>query len=112
MTSLPVEDPVFDAAVVVGCLVASCRYRLNHFGLPVLLDEVFQVFPISGAGIRYIVVGEPTLELGLVPFVVRWNFKSASVEIMMKHWLHTGFAKPSTGDGLGRSEGNDKEFEG
>lgn len=38
--------------------------------LPVGLDEVLEILTVSGGGVGDVVVGEPSLELSLVPFVV------------------------------------------
>lgn len=43
---------------------------LNNVVVPVLLDEVLDVLAVSGGRIRDAVVGEPTLELSLMPLVV------------------------------------------
>jgi hypothetical protein len=57
----PVEDPVFDAGIVVSGGVACGRERVDDFGLPVRLDKGFKVFPISGSGVRNVMVGQPSL---------------------------------------------------
>lgn len=56
---------------MIAGLVASRGNWSGHLRFPVLFDEILEVFPIGGTGIGDVVVGEPTLELGLVPFVVR-----------------------------------------
>ncbi len=67
---LPVENPIFDTAVVVTGLVACGVGSVDHFGLPVLFDQVLEILPICWRGIGNIMIGEPALELSLVPFVV------------------------------------------
>ena len=42
-------------------------------GVPVLADEGLEVAAGGGGGVGDVVVGEPALELGLVPFVVGWS---------------------------------------
>lgn len=38
--------------------------------MPVGLDQVFEILAVSGGGVWDVVVGEPALELGFVPFVI------------------------------------------
>ena len=75
----PIEDPILDTAIVLVGLVTSCSNRLNNLGLPIFFDEVFEVFPVCRSRVGDIVVGEPTLKFGLMPFVVgcdEVNFRS------------------------------------
>ena len=68
--SLPVEDPVLNASVVIGGLVTSRGKRVDDVGLPIILDEILKVFAIRCLGMRDVVIREPALKLGLMPFVV------------------------------------------
>ena len=68
--SIPVEDPVLDTTVVIAGFIPRRGGRVNHFGLPVLFDKILQVFAIRRSRIWDVMVGEPALELSLVPFVV------------------------------------------
>lgn len=43
---------------------------MDNIGFPVVLDEVLKILAVSRGGVRNIVVGEPSLKLGLVPLVV------------------------------------------
>jgi hypothetical protein len=66
----PIENPVFDAIEGLrGRICALFEGSLN-LGLPVALDQVFKVLTISWSGVGNVMVREPTLKLGLVPFVV------------------------------------------
>ena len=42
-------------------------------GFPILLDDLLEILAVCGSGIRDVVIGEPALELGLMPFVIRWD---------------------------------------
>jgi hypothetical protein len=56
---------------VAGELARSpAAVRLGDVVLPVLLDEVGQVLAVGRGSVWHIVVGEPALELSLVPLVV------------------------------------------
>lgn len=44
--------------------------RSHDLVVPVLLDEVFEIFPICGSGMWDVVVRQPSLKLRLVPLVV------------------------------------------
>ena len=44
--------------------------RRRNLGLPVVLDEVLKILSICGSRVWDIVVRQPSLKLGLVPFVV------------------------------------------
>jgi hypothetical protein len=68
--SIPVENPVFDRIVGIGSLVASSGQRIDNLSLPVVLDQVLEIFAISWSRVRDVVIREPTLKLSLVPFVV------------------------------------------
>lgn len=55
----------------VGELVDVPRVvRLDDVVLPVVLDQVLQVLAVRSSWVRDVVVGQPALQLGLVPFVV------------------------------------------
>ena len=69
-TTLPIKDPVLDTVVGVGALVIGFGGRVNNLGLPVLLDEIFQIFPIRWSRVGDIMIGEPSFKLSLVPLVV------------------------------------------
>lgn len=43
---------------------------LGDVVFPVGFDEVLEILAIGGGGVGDVVVGEPSLQLGLVPFVV------------------------------------------
>ena len=88
-----IEDPILDTAIVLVGLVTSCSNRVNNLSLPIFFDEVFEVFSVCGSRVGDIVVGEPTLKFGLMPFVVGC------------------LSKPSAGySDLGRSKCHDEEF--
>jgi len=62
--------------------------RTSDVVIPVLLDEILQVLTVGGSGERDVVVGEPSLELSLMPLVVGW--KDASVGVVMPTILKGG----------------------
>ena len=66
-----VENPILDTAVVIGSRISGGLERVNDFRLPVVLDQIFEIFTISGRWIWDIVVREPSLKLSFVPFIVR-----------------------------------------
>lgn len=67
---LRIEDPALDASIVVVDLLAGLLERCDNVGLPIVLDQSFKIFSISGRGVWNFMVGQPSFELSLVPFVV------------------------------------------
>lgn len=55
---------------MIGIPVIVWRCNL---GLPVVLNEVLKILSICGSRVRDIVVRQPSLELGFVPFVVDYS---------------------------------------
>lgn len=41
--------------------------------VPILLDELLEILAIGGSGMRNIMVGEPALELSLMPLIVSYR---------------------------------------
>lgn len=52
-------------AVGIPVLVWSC-----DVGVPVVLHKILEVLAICGSGIWDVMIGEPSLEFSLMPFVV------------------------------------------
>lgn len=51
-------------------LLASSSDRVDHIGLPVVLDQVLEVLTVGCLWMWDIVVSEPSLKLSLMPLVV------------------------------------------
>lgn len=75
-------------------LLASSRDRVDHISLPVILDQTLKVFAVSCLRVWDIVVREPSLKLGLVPFVVRC-VKSVFAEAAVESNVHVPGLLPS-----------------
>jgi len=56
--------------VLLEAVEIPVRVGRLHSRLPVVLHKVLEIFAISRSRVWDIVVGEPALELGLVPLVV------------------------------------------
>lgn len=99
---LRVKDPVLDISIVVCRAVTCLAHWIDHILLPVVLDERLQILSISSLGMRDVVVREPPLKLGLVPFVVCFSLVSCAL-FAVTLWPLTSFAswKPSGGCGRG-----------
>lgn len=63
----------FDALllkVFAQLLVVPLLVRADCMVFPVVLDELLEILAVGGSWVRDVVVGKPTLELGLVPLVI------------------------------------------
>lgn len=59
--------------VVGEALSVPAVVRLRHVAIPVVLNKVLQVLAVGGCWVWDVVVGQPSLELGLVPLVVGYT---------------------------------------
>lgn len=84
-TTLDLSDEavlgIFRRVLGLGALLLEIGLQLiriplliggDYVRVPVRLHEVFEIFAVSRGGVRDVVVGEPSLELGLMPLVVRY----------------------------------------
>ena len=56
--------------IVVQLLRVPAAVGGDSIGVPVAMDELLEVLPVSRCGVGDAVVREPALQLGLVPFIV------------------------------------------
>jgi hypothetical protein len=67
---LPVEDPIFDIAIVVISLLAGRDDWVDDFGLPIVFDQILKISSVCWSGIRNVMIGEPALKFSFMPFIV------------------------------------------
>ncbi len=66
----PIKNPVFDAVVGFRSRLGGALERSLDLGLPVALDEILEILAIGWSRVWDVVIREPTLKFGFVPFVV------------------------------------------
>lgn len=67
---LNLDTLLLEVAIQLVCV--PLLVRADGVVLPILLDQLLEILAVGGSGISNVVVGEPALELSLVPLVVSW----------------------------------------
>jgi hypothetical protein len=64
--------PTLEGEIALDRLGIPVLVRVHDLIVPVRLDEVLEVLAVGRLRVGNVVVGEPSLKLGLMPLVVDW----------------------------------------